>query len=193
MKQRFVWCLIAASLVTGCSNDSSAGTPFAGNGSNHNCTTGTEIVLVNPVPGIIGVSRSIKTIEIASNAVILRVHAGLALGSPHSKPGPGHQLYGPVLPPTPTPSPAFTEAVALSVGAKKPPPTPTPEPTAPIPFPSPAFYKARGFRLEAQTRYAVYVSSVHGGCTPAAIPGAFFSTSDSHSGSAIDLRTPAHK
>jgi hypothetical protein len=158
---RFVtWCLLLATLLVGCITDPNAGTAFSGNTPRQACSTGTEVVLVNPAPGS-EVRSGARSIEIASNGAIMFSAAALALKSGRSSSG-SHQLYGPVGPtPTPTPAPI---------------PTPTPQPTGPIPFPSPAFYEARGFRLDAHKAYAVEITSVKATCHPNPIAGATFTT-----------------
>jgi hypothetical protein len=167
-----VCCIFAAAAIASCGGNSgtspTAGTP---------CSTDTELVLFDPVPGSI-VAANTRRISIASNSILLRqmsLAAKPARGNPASSP-PAYPLVGPVPVPTPTatPSPLPTSPSA------SPSPTPTPPP-GPTPFPSPPFagavyYRASGFHLKPHTEYTVEVAMPSSGCTDKPIRGARFST-----------------
>lgn len=176
--------VVVLSAFVACNSDQSAGTAFQGNLSNHDCGTGTQVVLVDPVPGTKNQPAGKRSITIASNGVIQRGGSALAL-SRDGRLSKSHPLDGPVSPPTPsptvtpslTPSPTPTPTVIPTAYPSDVPSTsPSPVPTAPIPFSSPAFYSARGFSLRPSSSYKLYVTSVKVHCTPKAIPGAAFDT-----------------
>jgi hypothetical protein len=198
--RHIVFCILATtSALAACGGDPSAGTPYSRSPATNACTTGTQVVLFDPVPNTFDVSaKKTKIIEIASSNGIsssqdaLQVTSVAADGS--VKTSPAHQLLGPVPPPTPSPSQkAIASALTptpLSTATPTPSPSPsasptpspapsvspTPTPTAPVPFPSPVFYAARGFRLQPARTYTVEVTVLGSGCAASVIPGATFKT-----------------
>lgn len=142
------------------------------------CSTGTEVVLVRPVPGTT-VSHRLSTLKIASSAGITFQNTALLAVSTTGKTSGPKPLVGPVPPaeerkaddkaprawPTPTPSPS-----------PSPPPTPTPKPTAPVPFPSPVYYAAHGFDLASGQTYRVQIVRTGAHCQPDTIRNAQFKT-----------------
>lgn len=151
-------CALVA-IVAACSS-SGGSSPAAGPST---CSTGTEVVLVKPVPGT-SISDRTKGLKIASSGAIAYPNTALlAVATNGSSSGP-FPIVGPVKPPRDTEP------------APKPPPTPTPQPTAPIPFPSPIFYAAHGFKLGPGATYYVEVVRTHVDCHPYRIRNARFST-----------------
>lgn len=177
VRQKVAGSLISVLFLVGCNSDPSAGAAFSGNPPSKRCSTGTVIVLVNPVPGST-VTPGERAVEIASNGAIASSAAALAVTSGAAR-SPARLLYGPILPPTPTPGTASLSAPSIAKASQSTPtpaPTPSPQPTAPIPFPSPVFYQARGFRLAAHRSYSVDVASETAKCTLNPIGGATFET-----------------
>jgi hypothetical protein len=141
------------------------------------CKTGTEVVLVMPIPGTT-VSYRLKTMKIASSSGIAFANTALLAESTTGKSSGPFPLLGPVPPPqqrrpdrlsaplaSPTPSPTPTPA-----------PTPTPKPTAPVPFPSPVYYAAHGFSLVPGQTYLLQVVRTDANCRPNTIRNAQFNT-----------------
>jgi len=166
---RSVFCVLLIAAV-GCGSSGGSSPSDSQPGS---CTTGTEVVLVKPVPGTT-VSAGTKTLKIASSAGIAYGNTALLAESTAGGSSGPFPLVGPVKAPrdhsksielwgTPTPSPT-------------PPPTPTPEPTAPVPFPSPVYYAAHGFGLQPGQTYLVEVVRTDSSCRPHTIRNAQFNT-----------------
>jgi hypothetical protein len=169
---RLAWCLLMIGALVSCGSGSSGGgNPI----SSEPCTTGTELVLFDPVAGSL-VSYKTRKIVVASNLVILR-QARLAARSTHSEGGaspPAYPLVGPVPPPTPTPTPTPipTSPSATPTPTSSPGPTPFPTP----PFTNPIYYQAQGFHLKPGMTYLVEVAIPSLGCPNKPIRGARFST-----------------
>lgn len=155
---RVVGCFLAGTVLAACSiSDPGAGSPYPGHTSTpptppaSACSTGTQVVLVDPVPGS-HVSSKLRKIKIASSGAITTAKAALSVVVIGAMKGEVRALYGPV-------------------------PAPTSSPAAPIPFPSPAYYAARGFSLEPARTYVVQVAVLHSACKITTIDGAKFRTS----------------
>jgi hypothetical protein len=136
------------------------------------CSTGTLLVLVNPVPGSTGVPTTTSVIVASMGAVIYQ-NSALAIiptstGAPiaGTTPSPPQLLVGPVVAPTPAPT-----ATPMPGG-----PSPTPAPSVPLPFANPTYYQASGFVLSSNTTYAVEIANLNAGCVDSPIIGATFST-----------------
>jgi hypothetical protein len=170
--------LLAACCVAACNGvgDPSAG--VAPGPSVPQCSTGTQVVLVRPIPGT-AVAHTTRSVEIASSAAVV-ANSELLLVAEGPSPGPSispELLYGPVGPPKTRKSVFEVADIFYRLQPDhKPTPSPSPVPTAPIPFPSPVFYKAKGFALQSSTTYAVKVDVAHSNCTPRKIGGAIFRT-----------------
>jgi len=155
--------LLAAIAVAACGGGNN-GTPSGGSSPNY-CSTGTQLVLFDPLPGS-QVLSSTRSIYVASYYPIV-TQASLAAvlqGSRFSADDPAFTLQGPVGAPTPTPFPSTGPSA-----------TPTPFPTPPFGTNS-VYYEATGFHLKPSRRYTVWIAIKGSGCVPHALRGAFFST-----------------
>jgi hypothetical protein len=148
---KFAWSAMAACSLGACgTGDLSAGVPYPGGPPrkpSNNCTTGTQVALVEPVPGT-RVPPGIRSIKIASRLTITSPNAALALQTSNGTLTSPRPLVGPVRRPK----------------------------HARAPFRHPVYYEARGFDLRASRTYTVNVASVTASCTPSPINGAIFKT-----------------
>ena len=140
------------------------------------CSTGTELVLFNPVPDT-KVPANTKSIYVASNYPII-TEQGLAARPSDFSGGelPVHPLAGPVAEPTPTspPTPIPTPPSATPTPSAKPTESPSPFPTPP--FMNAVYYVARGFSLRHTQMYQVDLASLTGNCLRTPIRGGIFYT-----------------
>jgi hypothetical protein len=147
----FAWSAIAVCSLGACGiGDLSAGVPYPGGPPrtpSNNCSTGTQVALVEPVPGK-RVAPGIHSIKIASSLTIASPNAALVLQASNGTLTSPHPLVGPIRRPK----------------------------HAPAPFRHPVYYEARGFDLVASQTYTVNVASVTASCTPSPINGAIFKT-----------------
>jgi hypothetical protein len=177
-RARVAWLLLTAWSLSACGGSSTSSAQPQSNG-NPECSTRTQLLLVDPIPGSVDVPTSMHTIEIVSNLVIQNPNVAIAavvVGS-NATPSPS-LLAGPVAQPTPTPTPVPTPTpFPTPTPSKKktpPPATPTPQP---LPFPTPYYYYiARGFNLHSERNYQIDVAQVGSNCTYSPIAGATFRT-----------------
>lgn len=150
-------------------SDPGAGSPFNGN-STPGCSTGTVVVLSNPIPGS-RVSPRKRVIEIASSAVITKSGVGLAVGVAGGA-NEIEPLYGPIATPTPSPTPPPApsfESFGREIWSQH-------ASSGRDEFPNPIYYAARGFSLKPHEDYKVGIASLHSSCRVASIKGASFRT-----------------
>lgn len=167
--------LIALCALAGCGNGSPASTsPTA---APNLCTTGTQVVLVSPIPGSTAVPTGTTTLIIASMGGIIYQNAALALLPSNGAPSAPRALVGPVAAPSASPSPSPTATPAATPAATPTPaPTPTPVPPVPLPFANPTYYQSNGFTLSPNLTYTVEIASTDASCANTPIIGATFST-----------------
>jgi hypothetical protein len=157
--------------IAGCGS-AGGGTPAS---QGDRCSTGTEVVLVSPIPGTT-VSHHLSALKIASSAGIAYKNTALLAKSTAGATSGPFPLVGPVPPTRRRSDPSDSLGWATPTPTPSPPPTPTPKPTAPVPFPSPVYYAARGFKLAPSQTYLVQVVRTGAPCQPYTILNAQFKT-----------------